>query len=82
MTNILVGPLKPIKNRPSWHLFQIYCKEKLDVGECLRIDGHYHTSKEKVNAVGMVTDNVAGEGIRYSFTTAEEMLMKQRRLDN
>jgi hypothetical protein len=53
-----------------------------DLGECLRIDCHYHSSKEKANMVDAIKDIVAGEGIRHPFTTAEEMLMKQRNMDN
>ncbi len=63
-------------------LFQIYRKEMLEVGECLRTEGHHHTSKEKVKIVDIVTDIVGGEGTRHPFTTAEEMLMKQKNTDN
>ena len=69
-----IGHLAPI--------FQIYCKEMPEVGECLKTEGWYHASKEKVNLVNMVKDIVGGEGITHPFTTAEEMLRKQRNMDN
>jgi hypothetical protein len=39
-------------------------------------------SKEKVNAVYMVTNIVGGDGIVNPFTIAEEIRIKQRRMEN
>jgi hypothetical protein len=50
--------------------------------KCPRTKGHHHTSKEKVKIVDIVTDIVSGEGLRHTFTTAEETRIKQRRTDN
>lgn len=60
-------------------IFQIYCKEMPYTGECLRCEGDYST-KEKKKVAQMVRDiaGADGEGKKHPFTTAEEMLLRDR----